>query len=73
MANLSTIYDYVGGSLTRSSVAGDGGEPKLLPKLAHELNRKGSKWGLCSSNPTSSSVRYKQNAMLLCETSKVKK
>lgn len=68
IANTIKGYDVVA---LQEVVAGEGGA-KAVERLVDELNRKGSKWDYCISNPTSSSAYKTERYTFLWKTAKVK-
>lgn len=61
-------YDLVA---LQEVVAGDGGA-KAVARLVDELNRKGTQWDYCISDPTSSSAYKTERYAFLWKTAKVK-
>jgi deoxyribonuclease-1-like protein len=68
IANTIKDFDIVA---IQEVVAGNGGT-RAVAKLADELNRKGSKWDYCISDPTSSSAYKTERYAFLWKTKTVK-
>jgi endonuclease/exonuclease/phosphatase family metal-dependent hydrolase len=68
IANTVKDYDLIA---IQEVVAGYGGA-QAVAKLADELNRKGSKWDYCISDPTSSSAYKTERYAFLWKTASVK-
>lgn len=69
IANTLKIFDLVA---IVEVVAGNGGA-QAVAHLADELNRKGSKWDYCVSDPTTGSPNKSERYAFLWKTSQVKK
>jgi endonuclease/exonuclease/phosphatase family metal-dependent hydrolase len=69
IATTLKTYDIIA---IQEVVAGSGGA-QAVAKLAHELNRKGSKWDYVISDPTSSTPYKKERYAFIWKTAHIKK